>query len=357
MALTSVDERELLAPLIGGMAEVPVWDTFLRRLIARTRATQVCLLLRLREASHLPPVLRRVAARPEEPEPDFARLDELGLIPLATMRPGRVYALQETISVDVDDLRLAQRAALAQARMAQARFIRVRSRDGHEAWIVITHQRVDFGGGDSALLSDLAPHLAAALDILALIDGLRLRTAIAEQALGLIGVKQAALDREGRPVATPDAATDASGTRLPLAPRAAGALAGACTALAGQPGSTRQLVRTGEEEGADLLLRPCPDAGTALPTPATAAALSRVPRREDAQRAARLLTETLGLSDREAALAEAISRGQSIVEAGKALRLTPETARNYSKRIYAKTGASGQADLVRMVLTGLAPFA
>jgi len=77
MALTSVDERELLAPLIGGMAEVPVWDTFLRRLIARTRATQVCLLLRQREATHLPPVLRRIAARAEEPEPDFARLDEL----------------------------------------------------------------------------------------------------------------------------------------------------------------------------------------------------------------------------------------------------------------------------------------
>jgi DNA-binding CsgD family transcriptional regulator len=35
--------------------------------------------------------------------------------------------------------------------------------------------------------------------------------------------------------------------------------------------------------------------------------------------------------------------GETIVEAGRRLRLTSETARNYSKRIYAKTGAAGQA--------------
>ena len=69
------------------------------------------------------------------------------------------------------------------------------------------------------------------------------------------------------------------------------------------------------------------------------------------------MAATLGLSTREAALAEAIGQGRSIVDAGAQLQLTPETARNYSKRIYAKTGASGQADLVRMMLTGLAPFA
>ena len=50
------------------------------------------------------------------------------------------------------------------------------------------------------------------------------------------------------------------------------------------------------------------------------------------------------------------SMGETIQDAGRRLRLTPETARNYSKRIYAKTGASGQADLVRMILTGLAPL-
>ncbi|PHX98275.1 MAG: chemotaxis protein CheY, partial [Rhodospirillaceae bacterium] len=33
--------------------------------------------------------------------------------------------------------------------------------------------------------------------------------------------------------------------------------------------------------------------------------------------------------------------------------LTVETARNYSKKIYAKTGARGHAELVRIILTSV----
>jgi DNA-binding CsgD family transcriptional regulator len=39
----------------------------------------------------------------------------------------------------------------------------------------------------------------------------------------------------------------------------------------------------------------------------------------------------------------------SIAEAAAELGLSVESARTYSKRIYAKTGARGQADLVRFV--------
>ena len=96
---------------------------------------------------------------------------------------------------------------------------------------------------------------------------------------------------------------------------------------------------------------------TVKPGTAVAVGLSRFSRREDPRSAARIVRHTLGLSGGEAALAVGLSRGLSLVEAGAAVNLTPETARNYSKRIYAKTGAAGQADLVRMVLTGLAPLA
>lgn len=61
-----------------------------------------------------------------------------------------------------------------------------------------------------------------------------------------------------------------------------------------------------------------------------------------------------GLSRSEARLAEAIAGGASLEEAARACGLTRETARTYSKRIFAKTGARGQADLVRLVLTRLA---
>jgi hypothetical protein len=38
MALSSIDERDLLLPLFTGLDQEPLWDTFLHRLLARTRA-------------------------------------------------------------------------------------------------------------------------------------------------------------------------------------------------------------------------------------------------------------------------------------------------------------------------------
>ena len=47
------------------------------------------------------------------------------------------------------------------------------------------------------------------------------------------------------------------------------------------------------------------------------------------------------------------AQATSIADAADALGITVETARNYSKKIYAKTGAKGHADLVRIVLTSV----
>jgi DNA-binding CsgD family transcriptional regulator len=61
------------------------------------------------------------------------------------------------------------------------------------------------------------------------------------------------------------------------------------------------------------------------------------------------LGELFDLIPSEARLALALSRGMSIAEAAGELGLTVESARTYSKRIYAKTGARGQSDLVRFI--------
>ena len=61
------------------------------------------------------------------------------------------------------------------------------------------------------------------------------------------------------------------------------------------------------------------------------------------------LAELFALLPSEARLALALSRGMTIAEAASDLGLTIETARTYSKKIYAKTGARGQPDLVRFI--------
>jgi DNA-binding NarL/FixJ family response regulator len=61
------------------------------------------------------------------------------------------------------------------------------------------------------------------------------------------------------------------------------------------------------------------------------------------------LAQLFNLLPSEARLALALSRGMSITEAAEDLGLTEQTARTYSKTIYAKMGARGQADLVRFI--------
>jgi DNA-binding CsgD family transcriptional regulator len=296
------------------------------------------------------------------PKPlDLEELSESGLLPYATLRPDRVYSLQEMLFPGEAAIAERQAEALARHNIAHARFVRVVSPKEHEAWLILLHDRRDFGAADSALLSALTPHLALALDLLADIEALRLRAETAEEALGLLGVGQAAFDAEGRVLFADDCAAaelDAQpNARPPLRAREAQALAVACSELAGQFDRARRLVNIDERKQRNLLLRPALPSRAGVLSRAAAVGLVRKSRREAPVNGARVISAVHGLSPNEAALAEAVSRGRSIIEAGAELQLTPETARNYSKRIYAKTGASGQADLVRLVLTGLAPFA
>jgi len=355
MALTSLDERDLLLPLTEGIRESPLWQTFLVRLRERTAATQACLMMRMSPVAHLPPSTRTASIRPDMTTPDFDRLSRLGLIPYAALRSGRVYALEEMLDFADPDTPDRQRTALKEAGIAHARFIRIVSRKDNNAWIILLSERQPFDADDSALLSAIAPHMAVALDTLAEMGAARLRASIAEQALELLGICQVALDREGRVILTDELAHRTLGANpgghLNLSASKAEELAAGCKAMENAPSSARRLVSL---ERHALLLRP-------LPAPMGAEAMAvgalRLPQDSRRRGTARITAELFGLSEREAALVEAMSHGAKILEAGAELQLTPETARNYTKRAYAKTGAAGQADLVRMVLTSLVPLA
>lgn len=357
MALSASDERDLLGPLFEGVLEQPLWESFLQRLLARTRATQVCLLVRTAQMGALPPARRTVRATGGTTrEVDPFALPRLA--PYAALRPGRVYALEDLLEPESGRRARDQRQGLARAGVAQARYIHILAKGDHHAWLALVQSdsdlvRGELGGGDSALLSALAAPFASALANFAAMEALRLRLAMAEQALDLLAVRQFALDRDGKPIPS------AGAPPLPPAPSIGRSidLAEASASLADRPPTERRVVELAEGPGKAMLLRPLPPQATVLPTSAVSIGAIHGPPRANAASAAPVLARELGLSAREAALADAMARGTPLVEAGKALQLTAETTRNYSKRIYAKTGASGQADLVRMVLTGLAPLA
>ena len=364
MALGSTDERDLLLPLFTGVDEEPLWDTFLHRLLARTQAQRLHLFIRPAGMTGTPPIKRTIRTHGYTRPAGFFDLEtfnEAGLLPFASLRPNRVYSLEETTIPESPEVIRHQRAVLDAASVAHARFIRIVAKGDHSAWLVLLHDRTDFGAGDSALLSSLAPHVALALALLMELRSLRLRATIAEDALSLLGIGQALFDPAGQVILADAIAADELNLQSTGRPQvragAAQALNSACRVLSNAPAKARQVVRFDERLAKDILLRRAPVAANSPLSSDYSVGLVRQPPRENAASAAPVVAATLGLSTREAALADAMSRGASIVEAGAALQLTPETARNYSKRIYAKTGVNGQADLVRLLLTGLGPFA
>ena len=359
MTLTPTDESNLLLPLFEGIFETPVWETFLKRLIQRTGAQRVRLTVRNVAAPDQPPLRRRVVADrwaakdPGEPEPFDASV-------YSALRPNRVYSFDEVRGFEAGATRKRQGDVLTASGIGDARLIRVAGRGELNAWLVLLHERPAFGAADSALLASLAPAIAAAVQIFASIGQMRLRLGAAEDSLALLGIGQAVLDSNGRMLVA-----DALGTAtLPLDFASAAQhttvpaeLARAAADLAGAVPAERRTAELGDGSQHFAILRPVAHDPAAPPHPAAAIASIRSPRPLDRRAAHEAVAACFGLSAREAALAVLIADGRSIIEAGSELRLTLETARNYSKRIYAKTGAAGQADLVRLVLSGLAPLA
>lgn len=309
MALSMSDERTLLLPLLDGGEEPLPWQSFLGRLAQRTGAAFAMLVIRSGGPSFVQDMMR-VAWRPGLAErhrewPDVAEIE--AILPLSALRPGRVYALDEFVM-----------AAAAQpatpAKIADARIIRVDCGGGLDAWLGMADERISFSAVDSALLSSLASFIAHAIRAWADRLGLQMRLVLADSLLSRLGVGRSQLDSSGRILAADPK------------PRPSG------------------------EAPALRMSQAAPHNGTAW----ASTSLWRAPMagRDDAIIAA--LRDLHGLSAREAALAWAIAQGEPLPDAGARLGLTRETARNYSKRIYLKTGTSGQADLARLCHTSVA---
>lgn len=369
MTLSRVDEIELLPPLHEGMHEAPRWATFLNRLRGRTRADYAGLIFRqgdapIHEATELFSGRNvRVAGRQLQ-NGDLYALDP---IRYNELRPGRVYSAEEMIDPDDRRHERFRRDYLERIGVRYGRFMRVVEPSGVSAWATLTKEADDFGATDSALLSALAPHLAIALRNFAALERARFRSAAAEAALARAGIGWAAVDRDARLIEASEVHArqfeaaigrrPALGSRLPTgAPHSDRALLEASRAFAADAEAPARLVRISGEEEFDMLLSPIREPPLTAPLMPTLLAFTRKPPAALAHRA-RLIAQQFGLSATEAELALALSEGRSLEEASRALALTTETVRHYSKRLYAKTGTRGQADLVRLVLSAVAALA
>lgn len=366
MRFLPADQRELFLPLIDGLQQTPPWGVFLRNLVAHTHAQAGFLMVKLSNApaDQEPTVLHVTAPRTgSEASLDSGRLFSLGLKPHSRMRADRVYSLDEMLDYDRPEHLAHQRAALEASRVRFGRWLRITAPGAGDAWLVLVSTQEDFTASAVATLSAMAPPFAAALRILSSLSAQQLQSALAQSTLARLGVAQIAFDAAGRVLAADPAAEQllglaaeadpAAARKVPVVPELARQIEAHCAALAQSPaGSTAALLLDARRD-LWLLLRKS-DLALVGPHAAPAAiGTLRLQGRANAAAAIETLAAVHRLSKREAALAHAIAMGEPLIEAGARLGLTRETARSYSKRIYAKTGTSGQASLAHKLMSGL----
>ncbi|OWK30379.1 hypothetical protein [Sphingomonas dokdonensis] len=315
MALTRADETDLLLPLHEGLHEAQPWATFLGRLRQRVRADAVELVI----APDGQAAERRIAVPPGAAVADD-RMWRAGL------RPGRAYSVEHGPGF--------------------GQVVRVDEPGGAAAWLAIRRATRDFSAADAALLARLAPHLAIALRTRVALDQAGMDAELSEAALRRAGVGWVGVDADGRVLALSDGAAEVLGARW------AGVGLGGGDVAAALDGATARLVRV-RDPGAWMLLVSL--SVTPLATPAVALiGLILVPRTGDEAGRVAVLGDLFGLPPSEARLAAALAAGASLTEAAGQLGLTIETARNYSKRVFAKMRARGQPDVVRLIGASLA---
>ncbi|CAN5116796.1 hypothetical protein BH09PSE3_BH09PSE3_26620 [soil metagenome] len=356
MAITRQDETELITTVYEGILEQPHWTTFLSRLRGRLRADSARLLVaRTGPLDMAAEGFATPAVTGSAVQGDLIDAYRRTAAPFLLIRPNRAYAEDE-----LSELFPIGAGGIAQPKYR--RLVRVSDDGGTSAWLQVSRAASAFGAADGALLTQIAPHLAIALRTLTTMRRTQAREAAASHGLGMAGVGWLRLDRRGHVIDWNDEADCILRTVTPQWRTREGQLrvgvvaadVMVARAFSGVDADRRRqplIIRISTAPVVDIAITPPGDADAVT----TVAYVRSAPRRDTDADAVTLMA-LFGLPLSEARLAARLAGGESIAEAATGLGLTLETARNYSKRLYAKTGTRGQADLVRVVLETIMVF-
>jgi DNA-binding CsgD family transcriptional regulator len=242
----------------------------------------------------------------------------------------------------------------------------VEERTGVSAWLTLSRRGEDYDPGVSRMLEALAPLLRGALRSYIALEHERFRSSIADRAMQSLHFAWLTLDAAGTIIdcdAEANVVLARSGvlTRRPdgrLAAQPAGLnreLHDAIRRLAADPEASPRAMTLSQDPWLDMLLVPARRTRLTAEPPAIVAYIHGDSWRSSDR--CGQISELFGLSPSEARLALALSRGRNLEEAAAELGFSLETVRTYSKRIYAKTGARGLPDLVRILMRSILAFA
>ena len=358
--------RELMIALLDGAFETPLWSSFLERLRHEAQAEFAILIfqppgLPFDEAMHLMSGegtgVTSVADSNSLYRQHFYPHDPLRRELAADGRP---YSLAEILAFDGGEHAEFYHELTQGLGITAIREMRVQEASGVDAWLTIARRGPDFGEDADALLVQLAPQLRGALRHFVARERDRLTASLAAEAVGRLQFGWIALDGDGtvldydhfgETVLTSADVLYRNGfarlsAREPALDRE---IAKAIAGLAATPPGRPRALPLRAEPWLDMLLVPASRSGYLTQAAPSVIAYVHGDNWHSSERCAQLM-DMFSLTTSEARLALALCRGNSIAESAAEVGLTIQTARSYSKAIYAKTGARGLPDLVRIIM-------
>ncbi len=372
--MANAEFRTRLVPaILAGPFESPLWKTFLDLLRHATGADYATLSFRppgmsLEDSVHLfsgdmpeAEVLQVYRDYVFRVEPRYQ----------TTLVDSNPYSLDELMALngasDTDLHRKLYDEILALKGVQAIRHMRVEEESGVDALLTIARHGVDFAEQDTALLRDIAPVLRGALRLYVALERERFAASMTAEAVRRLQFGWLTLDQAGQVLDCDEQGALVLSNSRVLRRSASGRLQAtpmelereiflALDRVVESPQGRPSAITLRREPWLDMLLVPARRRSiSARATPAVIAYVHGDSWRSEDR--CEQLGELFALSPGEARLALALCRGMTMTEAAADFGLKVETVRGYSKTIYAKTGARGLPDLVRIVMRSVLAIA
>jgi DNA-binding CsgD family transcriptional regulator len=359
---------DLLHKLMDGAFENPLWCSFLDRLrdltgadyaslIFRQPAPSASTLVHLYSGAASPPLIERLYRE---------RLHQRDPVSYRQLVEGQLYATDDLLRHGHPVHDAYRRDLLEPSGMNVLRLMRVVEPGGMDVWLSLSRADGEFSPQTDSLIESLAPYVRSALRSFVALERERFKAAVATEGMHRLNFGWFTLDKRGHVLDADSQATrfldqstllrrGARGRLMARIPELDHEIAQAVRAIVVDPGGPPRALVLQRDPWLDMLLVPFQRRSIA-PGPAPALiAYVHSDSSSSADRTARI-GELFALLPSEARTALALSRGVTFTEAAAELGLTVETVRHYSKKIYAKTGAKGQPDLVRIIHRSVLAF-
>lgn len=360
--LSDIETAWLLSTgLIEGAHETPLWATFLGHLRAVTGADYATLIFHapgrhFEDAFHL----LSGTALPADVEKAQRAYFGTAKFPGLDLAEGRPYSLAELVAAGDGPQADFYRDLVSVHGINAARQVRVREPAGVDALLSLARRGCDFPVEVDSLLIALAPALRAVLRLYVERERERLSASLTAEAVQRLQFGWITMDAEGRVLDSDEHGgsilrrshllRQGRSGRLVARPAAIDReIQRALGDIAANPNARPRAITLSRDPWVDMLLLPA----RRRPMSATTAPVAVAYVHGDSwslNNRSDQLAQLFGLSPREAELALALSCGMTLPEAAAQFGYKTDTARTYSKAIYAKTGARGMPDLVRIIM-------